>query len=116
MIEEEFTIDKDNSLDKRKELRSNEFGYLSVHYVVSLSPARAALGEYKNYASLRAEIQVRTVLQHAWAAVDHRLRYKSETDAPEHLRRRLFLLSGLLKWQIASSLNSYSARSDMGTK
>jgi hypothetical protein len=68
-----------------------------VHYVVSLSPARAALGEYKNYASLRAEIQVRTVLQHAWAAVDHRLRYKSETDAPEHLRRRLFLLSGLFE-------------------
>jgi len=97
LIEQEFEVDSDNSMDKRRELKPNEFGYLSIHFIVSLSQRRARLLEYRNYAGVKLEIQVRTVLQHAWAAVDHRLRYKSDTDAPEHLRRRLFLLSGLFE-------------------
>lgn len=97
LIEDEFDVDYENSIDKREGLKPHEFGYLSIHYIVKLSTERASLRENRNYADKKLEIQVRTVLQHAWAAIDHRLRYKSNTDAPEHLRRRLFLLSGLLE-------------------
>lgn len=97
LVEDEFEIDKSNSIDKGAALRPNEFGYPSVHYVMKLGAERLALREYRNHSGKKLEIQVRTVLQHAWAAIDHRLRYKSDKDAPEHLRRRLFLLSGLLE-------------------
>lgn len=36
----------------------------------------------------KAEIQVRTLLQHAWAAIAHDRLYKSEFDVPEHLTRQ----------------------------
>src|SRR5262249_42489288 len=39
--------------------------------------------------------QVRTVLQDAWAIIDHHLSYKQEADVPTELRRKLNALSGL---------------------
>jgi hypothetical protein len=46
---------------------------------------------------LKAEIQIRTVLQHAWAAISHKLQYKREDDVPAPLRRKLFRLSALFE-------------------
>src|SRR5258706_12139567 len=80
LIEREFTIDKNSSVDKGSLLQPNEFGYRSVHYVVSLSNTRYSLPEWRSYKGLTAEIQVRTVLQHAWAAISHALQYKNEQD------------------------------------
>lgn len=97
LINEEFEIDQEHSGDKRQSLKPHEFGYLSVHYIARLDQQRATLREFRNFEGMRFEIQLRTVLQHAWAAIDHRLRYKSATDAPEHIRRRLFLVSGMLE-------------------
>ena len=45
MIEEEFVIDQDNSVDKR-EIDSDKFGYRSLHYVASLKRDRTNLPEY----------------------------------------------------------------------
>ncbi len=95
LIAEEFDVSA--SGDKRDTLKPNEFGYSSVHYVVSLSPARSTLAEWDTYAGLQAEIQVRTVLQHAWASISHAIDYKQEHDAPSQLRRPLFRLSALLE-------------------
>lgn len=55
------------------------------------------LAEWRQYAGIPAEIQVRTALQHAWAAVQHKLDYKSSIEAPLELRRRLFRLSALFE-------------------
>jgi putative GTP pyrophosphokinase len=55
------------------------------------------LAEWSGLATLRAELQVRTVLQHAWAAVSHKLQYKREDDIPVQLRRKLFRLSALFE-------------------
>src|SRR5436190_18389744 len=41
--------------------------YRAVHYTVSLNAARATLPEYAKYAGLRCEIQIQTILNHAWA-------------------------------------------------
>lgn len=43
------------------------------------------------------EIQVRTVLQDAWAIVAAHLSYKQESDVPKQLRRKLNALSGLFE-------------------
>lgn len=74
-----------------------EFGYRSAHYVVQLSDARASLIEWGGLGGLHAEIQVRTVLQHAWAAISHKLQYKREQDVPRTLRRKLSRLSALFE-------------------
>lgn len=97
MIEDEFEIDWENSVDKTKELPLDRFGYQSDHYVVSLSSPRKDLVEWKLYKGLKAEIQIRTGLQHVWAERDHELRYESFKEAPPELGRRLFRLSAVLE-------------------
>ena len=97
ILKGEFSVDENNSVDKIAGLAPDRFGYLSVHYIVRLSSARRQLAEWKQYALIPAEIQVRTALQHAWAAVQHKLDYKSSIEAPLELRRRLFRLSALFE-------------------
>lgn len=97
LIDAQFEIDKENSVDQRAQLAFDQFGYLSVHKVVRLATPRKNLPEWLDIAELVLEIQVRTVLQHAWAAISHALQYKHESEIPAEFRRRLIRLSGLLE-------------------
>ena len=97
LIDTEFDVDASQSGDKRKILAPDQFGYLSVHKIIALGPDRASLREWEGFAQLRAEVQIRTVLQHAWAAISHRLQYKRENEIPAKFRRKLTRLAGLLE-------------------
>lgn len=97
IIRKEFVVDLQNSTDKLDDLEPDRFGYRSVHYIVSLSAARAGLVEWGVFDGKRAEIQVRTATQHAWAAVEHKLSYKRTREAPRDLRRRLLRLGALFE-------------------
>jgi ppGpp synthetase/RelA/SpoT-type nucleotidyltranferase len=97
IIEDEFSVDTANSIAKQDEIDPDKFGYLSTHYVVAFDQKRENLKEFKSFAGLKAEIQVRTLLQHTWAAIDWKFRYKEEREAPKPLRRRLFRISALLE-------------------
>ncbi len=97
VIESEFDLQTPVSGDKLDEMAPNEFGYRSVHCVVALNTDRKKLVEWRQMNDLRAEIQLRTVLQHAWAAISHVIQYKQEAEIPKSLRRRLSRLSGLLE-------------------
>ena len=46
---------------------------------------------------LVAEVQVRTILQHAWAEIEHDIQYKSTIAIPNTIRRRFMALAGLLE-------------------
>ena len=84
--------------DKTEMLRQEErLGYHSVHYLVRLRPNRHRLPEYRRFAGLLAEVQVRTVLQHAWAEIEHDIQYKASTALPREIRRRFMTLAGLLE-------------------
>lgn len=96
-IEEEFSIDSSNSIDKRRLLAADRFGYLSMHHVLSLNDSRCNLTEYKAFKGLKIEVQTRSILQHAWAEIEHDLGYKSEIEVPQHIRRRFALVAGLLE-------------------
>jgi putative GTP pyrophosphokinase len=97
LIESEFNIHYPQSGDKAQKLAPHEFGYRSDQYIVSLSEKRKELTEWIPYKDFQAEIQVRTVLQHAWAAISHALHYKHEHDVPQSLSRRLFRLAAVLE-------------------
>jgi putative GTP pyrophosphokinase len=97
LLENEFAIDHANSIDKRLFDKADRFGYSSVHYVVKMNEARSNLTEYKQFSNLKFEIQVRTILQHTWASIEHKLGYKSKDEIPKLVRRRFARLSGLLE-------------------
>jgi ppGpp synthetase/RelA/SpoT-type nucleotidyltranferase len=94
LIEQEFAVAESTT---REGQNPSEFGYQSNHYVVRISSGRAQLPEWHELAGFVAEIQVRTVLQHAWAAISHKLQYKHENDVPAPLKRKLFRLSALFE-------------------
>jgi len=96
MIEREFIKDEVNSVDKRK-LKSDQFGYRSLHVVVSLNENRFNLKEYRRYKNIKCEIQIRSILQHAWAEIEHDLGYKGEISIPEPYKRTFNRLSALLE-------------------
>jgi len=97
IIQKEFVIDQENSVDRREIMESDKFGYLSLHYVVSLNEERANLTEYKKYKECKCEIQIHTILQHAWAEIEHDLGYKTKLEIPSQIRRRFTRIAGLLE-------------------
>ncbi len=97
LLNREFSVDLENSSDRVDVLAFDQFGYRSSHFVCALNDARSQLVEWQTYKGLSIEFQVRTALQHAWAAVSHKLEYKTPEEAPETLRRRLYRLSALFE-------------------
>lgn len=112
IIDKEFEVDAKRSVDKRDELEPDRLGYTSVHKIVSLGDNRKNLSEWVSFKGFFAEIQVRTVLEHAWATISHILQYKKEADIPKKFRRRLLRLSGLLELadEEFESLNNEQAK------
>ena len=88
LVEAGLPVDFGDSTDKRR-AETTEFGYRSLHYVCRLG---SALPE-----RARFELQVRTVLDHAWAEIEHDLGYKATEEMPLAARRRLGRLAGLLE-------------------
>jgi ppGpp synthetase/RelA/SpoT-type nucleotidyltranferase len=96
VIECEFdVIEKTNKSSLLAE--EERLGYQSIHYLVQFSDARASLAEYLRFRGLTVEVQVRTILQHAWAEIEHDIQYKSVEALPASIRRRFLTLAGLLE-------------------
>ncbi len=75
------------------------FGYASRHLLVVPEAGRSTPAAYDALHERAAQVQVRTVLQHAWAEFEHAIRYKG-TIPEEHvpdLDRRFTLAAGLLE-------------------
>lgn len=96
MLREEFSVKE--HLDKGESLLEEErLGYQSVHYLVALDDNRTKLPEYKRFENKVVEVQVRTILQHAWAEIEHDIQYKSSATIPRDIKRRFMSLAGLLE-------------------
>jgi putative GTP pyrophosphokinase len=91
IIQNEFNI---HSIDDKVMADVESFGYMSVHYVVSLKDSLSG-PRYEKIKGIKFEIQVRTLAMHAWAAISHYLAYKGEWDVPDNLKKSLNALSGL---------------------
>lgn len=88
------------SVDKTAQTRvSGSFGYGSHHLILQVPPARVT-PVLQAYAGREFEVQIRTVLQHAWAEFEHDIRYKRRGNtgklAPE-VDRAFTLAAGLIE-------------------
>ena len=91
-----FLVDSSCTIDRAKQLDVDQIGYRSHHFVCELGDKRV-VPEFQAFKGIRFEVQVRTILQHAWAEVEHDRNYKFAGVLPATLQRRLFLISGLLE-------------------
>ena len=96
IFKKEFEIDFPNSVDKRQ-VDADKFGYRSLHYVASLNKARLSLTEYKKFRNIKFEVQIRSILQHSWAEIEHDLGYKGESEIPETAKRTFYRVAALLE-------------------
>ena len=101
-IESHFEIDWENSVDVTQRLKPSEFGYRSVHYIVQFKPGVFPSDEIpitvpEEVLELKAEIQVRTILEHLWADFNHRMVYKKGYRLPMVWERKLAKLAALLE-------------------
>jgi ppGpp synthetase/RelA/SpoT-type nucleotidyltranferase len=99
-VEASFQIFWADSGDKLEGLAASEFGYLSRHYIVAFKPGMfpTDLVPPELVArGLKAEIQVRTILQHAWADIHHALGYKNRFPLPRAWQREFARLAAVLE-------------------
>jgi ppGpp synthetase/RelA/SpoT-type nucleotidyltranferase len=97
-IKDNFEIDEANSLDLRSRLEVNEFGYRSIHYIVTpKSDLIIRNPKYQKFKSMKAEIQVRTLAEHIWADISHDRIYKTDLHIPDEWGREAARLSAMLE-------------------
>ncbi|WP_441293061.1 hypothetical protein ACSRUE_06010 [Sorangium sp. KYC3313] len=65
--------------------------------MAKLTTHRTRLPEHGPFADTTAEIQARTILQHAWAEIEHDIQYKSTSVIPTEIRRRFMSIAGMLE-------------------
>lgn len=89
-------LDKDLGLQT---VQAGRFGYLSRHLQVALDPLWLGSMPLDLVRVASAQVQIRTVLQHAWAEYEHDVRYKGTVPPAlaSELNRRFTLAAGLLE-------------------
>jgi len=97
IIAQNFKVNDELSIDKRENLDPDKFGYISLHYIVEISADRENLADFEKFKGLICEIQIRSILQHAWAEIEHDLGYKSISGIPKNIRRKFSRQAGILE-------------------
>lgn len=96
VIRQRFVVEEES--DRGDEDGSADVpGYRSLHLLVRLGEADLERREFADFGDMVVEIQIRTILQHAWAALQHDLGYKAERPPSPAVRRRITALAGLLE-------------------
>jgi putative GTP pyrophosphokinase len=83
--------------DTQQRLNEDQFGYSSTHFIIKLPETWLAVPTMAQMGGLKAELQLRTMSQHIWAAASHALQYKQEASVPPPVRRAIHRVSALLE-------------------
>ncbi len=78
LIFENFEIESDATRIHHPRKENEERRYRAIHYTVKLKDDRAKLPEYSKFKGMRCEIQIQTILNHAWSETSHDIAYKNK--------------------------------------
>lgn len=78
LVRDNFEIEEDSTKVHQPTPEKKGSRYRAIHYTVRLREDRIRLPEYQKYVGLRCEIQVQTILNHAWSETSHDIIYKTE--------------------------------------
>ena len=95
VLKREFEVNPEQSVDKR-ETEPNKFGYRAVNLVCTHSEKRKSDVQFKKQANLSFEIQVTSVLGHAWSEIEHEW-YDLKETYPAAIKRRFSRLAALFE-------------------
>jgi ppGpp synthetase/RelA/SpoT-type nucleotidyltranferase len=76
LIPENFEVHWDQTRIHHPTEENANQRYQAIHYTVSLNKTRSALAEHAKFKGLRCEIQIQTILIHAWAETSHDITYR----------------------------------------
>ena len=122
IINHEFIVHHEENVDKNniEEDLEQTSGYTSIHRVVSFNKSREILKEYYHFVGLKCEIQVRTVLQHAWAEIEHSIGYKpafhENSIARKNIKKIFKLTAKQLELADANFVNIYNKYNELLNK
>lgn len=85
------------AVDKANTLGYDQFGYRSIHINIALNPDQCTTYGAAVNETVYVEIQIRSMLMHAWSKIHRLLEYKRQEHIPFALRRKLSKLSALLE-------------------
>lgn len=97
LLKGRIRVIKSQSIDKRLALGLREFGYRSYHLVGSLRSVDPAIPRHECLRGAVFEIQIRSLLEHAWAEIEHDVVYKSGATWPESAKRQFAALAAVLE-------------------
>ncbi|MDR4485321.1 MAG: RelA/SpoT domain-containing protein [Nitrospirales bacterium] len=78
LIRDNFEVEEDSTKIHHPTQENKGKQYRAAHYTVRLREDRIRLTEYAKFAGLRCEIQVQTILNHAWSETSHDILYKDK--------------------------------------
>ncbi|QWI10078.1 RelA/SpoT domain-containing protein [Bacillus mycoides] len=85
LIYEEFSVEKNN-------LRYSVDEYNALHLVIKLNSEKLEVTEYQKFIDLKCEVQLTTVLYHAWSEMAHNIIYKIPEELSEFDERSFKVL------------------------
>jgi Region found in RelA / SpoT proteins len=95
LIPENFAFDDGATRIHHPTKENKGVRYQAIHYTVWMSEERAKLPEYAKFKGMRCEIQIQTILNHAWSETSHDIIYKDNprdgfgSKAKESITNRL---------------------------
>lgn len=97
LLEAHHEVNWEHSVDKSMMHDPDRFGYMGVHYVVKVPHQVEQFTPHVTEPPQHYEVQIRSILQHAWAEIEHDLGYKNREAVPREVQRRFYRLAGLLE-------------------
>ena len=97
VVKNEFAIDNTRSIPSSGLEDPYRFGYPAVVYILSLTDKRSKLREWEKYKTLDFRLELRTMLQEAWATIYQKINQPVGVSSEKKVTRELVLLAGLLE-------------------